>query len=75
MQCACLVTQSCPILLQTHELYLAHQAPLSMRFSGQEYWIGLPFPPPGKSANDGARISCIFCTEGGFFIHTVIGVY
>ena len=25
----------------------AHQAPLSMRFSRQEYWSGLPCPPPG----------------------------
>ena len=25
---------------------IAHQAPLSMEFSRQEYWIGLPFPPP-----------------------------
>ena len=24
----------------------AHQAPLSMEFSGQEYWSGLPFPSP-----------------------------
>jgi len=24
----------------------AHQAPLSMGFSGQEYWSGLPFPSP-----------------------------
>ena len=23
------------------------QAPLSMRFSRQEYWSGLPVPPPG----------------------------
>ena len=23
---------------------VAHQAPLSMGFSGQEYWSGLPFP-------------------------------
>ena len=23
------------------------QAPLSMRFSRQEYWSGLPFPSPG----------------------------
>ena len=26
---------------------LAHQAPLSMEFSRQEYWSGLPFPFPG----------------------------
>ena len=25
---------------------VAHQAPLSMRFSRQEYWSGLPFPSP-----------------------------
>ena len=24
----------------------AHQAPLSMGFSRQEHWSGLPFPPP-----------------------------
>ena len=26
---------------------IAQQAPLSMGFSRQEYWSGLPFPPPG----------------------------
>ena len=26
---------------------VAHQAPLSMGFSRQEYWGGLPFPSPG----------------------------
>ena len=25
---------------------VAHQAPLSMKFSRQEYWSGLPFPSP-----------------------------
>ena len=29
----------------------ACQAPLSMEFSGQEYWSGLPFPPPGDFPN------------------------
>ena len=29
---------------------LAHQAPPSMGFSSQEYWSGLPFPPPGESS-------------------------
>ena len=40
---------------------IARQAPLSMGFSGQEYWDGLPFLPPGdlpdpgiKSASPGA---------------------
>ena len=26
---------------------VAHQAPSSMGFSWQEYWNGLPCPPPG----------------------------
>ena len=26
---------------------IAHQAPLPMGFSRQEYWSGLPWPPPG----------------------------
>ena len=26
---------------------VAHQAPLCMGFSRQEYWSGLPFPSPG----------------------------
>ena len=26
---------------------VAHQGPLSMKFSRQEYWNRLPFPPPG----------------------------
>ena len=31
----------------------AHQAPLSMEFSRQEYWIGLPFPSPGDLPDPG----------------------
>ena len=27
---------------------VAHQAPLSMGFSRQEYWSGLPFPSPKR---------------------------
>ena len=29
------------------QIAAAHQAPLSMDFSRQEYWSGLPFPFPG----------------------------
>ena len=31
----------------------AHQAPLSLRFSRQGYWSGLPFPSPGDLPNPG----------------------
>ena len=34
---------------------VAHQAPLSMGFSRQEYWSGLPFPPPGDLPNPGTE--------------------
>ena len=30
---------------------VAHQAPLSMGFSRQEHWSGLPFLPPGDAGN------------------------
>ena len=32
---------------------VAHQAPLSMGFSRQEYWSGLPCPPPGDIPDPG----------------------
>ena len=32
---------------------IAHQAPLSMGFSRQEYWSGLPFPSPRDLPNPG----------------------
>ena len=32
---------------------VAHQAPLFMRFSRQEYWSGLPCPPSGELPNLG----------------------
>ena len=34
---------------------IAHQAPLSMGFPRQEYWSGLPFPPPGDLPDSGTE--------------------
>ena len=34
---------------------IAHQAPLSMGFSKQEYWSALPCPPPGDLPNPGIK--------------------
>ena len=34
---------------------VAHQAPLSMGFSRQEYWSGLPFLPPGDIPDPGIK--------------------
>ena len=44
-----LVIQSCPIFATPWTV--ACQAPLSMEFSRQEYWSGLPCPPPGDLFN------------------------
>ena len=34
---------------------VAHQAPLSVGFSRQEDWSGLPFPPPGELLDPGIK--------------------
>ena len=46
-----LVTQLC--LTLTTPWIVAHQAPLSMGFSRQEYWSGLPFPSSGDLPDPG----------------------
>ena len=46
---------------------IAHQAPLSMGFSGQEYWSGSPCPPPGNLPNPGIEPGSLKSPAGGFF--------
>ena len=48
---------------------IAHQAPLSVEFSRQEYWSGLPCPPPGDISNPGIEPASIMspALAGGFF--------
>ena len=45
----------------------AHQAPLSMGSPRQQYWSGLPFPPPGGLPNPGiepeSRASSLHCGQ------------
>ena len=47
-------TPSCVWLFAT-PWTVTHQAPLSMGFSRQEYWSGLPCPPPGDLPNSGTE--------------------
>ena len=47
---------------------VAHQAPLSMGFSRQEYWSGLPCLPPGDLPDPGSPTSPALA--GGFFTTT-----
>ena len=48
---------------------VAHQAPLSMGFSRQEYWSGLPCPPPGDFPNPGIKLASLMslALARGFF--------
>ena len=43
----CVLSSFSPVRLFATLWTVARQDPLSMRFSKQEYWGGLPFPSPG----------------------------
>ena len=45
--CVCVCVCVCSVMPNSLRPHVAHQAPLSMKFSRQEYWSGLPFLPPG----------------------------
>ena len=63
--CECLVASVMPMTLWT----VAHQAPLSIAFSRQEYWSGLPCPPPGDLPEPGIKLAsaCVSCIASRFF--------
>ena len=46
---------------------VAHQAPLSMAFSRQEYWSGEPFPSPGDLLKPGTE-SESFALQADFLL-------
>ena len=49
--CACSVAHSCPTLCSP--VACSTPDPLSVEFFRQEYWNGLPFPPPGDLPHPG----------------------
>ena len=59
--------QSCPTLCDPMDYSLS--APLSMGFSRQEYWSGLPCPAPGDLPNPGIKPTSLEspALEGRFF--------
>ena len=66
--------QSCLTRCDPKLWTVAHQAPLSMAFSRQEYWNGLLCPPPGKSSElrDQIHISYIYLHwDVGLFLSLV----
>ena len=65
------MTVSCSVMsdsLQPHET-VAYQAPLSMEFYRQEYWSGLPCPPPEDLSDLGIEPASHVspALPGGFF--------
>ena len=60
MLCVCVCVYARVCVLSQVRLFatlwtVAHQAPLSMEFSRQEYWNGLPFPTPGDFPDPGIK--------------------
>ena len=53
---------------------VAHKAPLSMGFPSQEYWSGLPCPPPGDLPDPGIKLISLmsYAVTGGFFTTSAI---
>ena len=48
---------------------IACQVPLSMRLSWQEYWNGLPFPPPGIFLAQGSNMSLCISSMGRWILY------
>ena len=42
---------------------VVYKAPLSMEFSRQEYWSGLPFPSPGDLPDPGIEPGLLHCRQ------------
>ena len=67
----CVCSQSCPPVCDPMD-YIAYQAPLSMGFSRQEYWIGLSFPSLGDLPGPGIKSeSLVSPALAGRFFTTV----
>ena len=67
--CVCVCVCMCSVVSDSViPLTVVHQAPLSMGFSRQEYWSGLPFPPSGSpQPRDRTHISFISYISDGLF--------
>ena len=63
----CLLSHSSCVQLFATPWTVARQAPLSMGFSRQEYWSGLPCPPPGifPTQESNQRFLCLLRWQAG----------
>ena len=50
-----LIVQSLSCVRLCDPMTVAHQTPLTIGFSRQEYWSEVPFPPPGDLPNPGTE--------------------
>ena len=57
--CVCMLSRFSHVWLFATLWTVARQAPLSMGFSRQEYWSGLPFPPLGIFLIQGSNSSLL----------------
>ena len=58
------------VLLLVTPWTAARQAPPSMGFSRQEYWSGVPFPPPGDLPRDQMKFPAALALTGGILSHS-----
>ena len=80
--CVCVCVCACTRVLSSfsHVLLFAtlwtinYQDPLSKGFFRQEYWSGLPCPPPGDFFNPGIEFASLTSPAlvGGFFTMTKV---
>ena len=63
---ACILSH---VWLFTNPLTVAYHIPLSLEFSRQEYWCGLPFPSPEDLPNPGIEPESLVspALAGGLF--------
>ena len=67
--CVCMLSRFSHVRLFATSWTVALQAPLSVGFSRQEHWSGLPCPPPGDLPDPGAEAMYLMslALAGGFF--------
>ena len=65
----CVLSRLSSVQLFATPWTVAHQAPLSMEFSRQEYWAGFPFPSSGHLSDPGIepRSPAIPVLQADFF--------
>ena len=82
--CKCVCQSLSRVRLFATTWTVARQASLSMGFSRQEYWSGLPCPPPGDLPDPGIELKSLlspalsgrfFTTSGIWEAHSYMHIY